>query len=127
MITLCAIALTAVMIGLQLKTMKNDLSQYVSLAGLVLIFIAALPGIRTVFQQFEEIGQKLSLDNQYMVILMKILGITYMAELTSGICKDAGFHTLGNQMEILGKILICAVSMPVMIAVLELLSKMMGG
>ena len=48
-------------------------------------------------------------------------GITYIAEFASGICKDAGYGALGGQIEIFGKLSILAVSMPIVLALLETL------
>ena len=52
---------------------------------------------------------------------MKMVGITYVAEFTSGICKDAGFGALGGQIEIFGKLSILAISTPILLALLETL------
>ena len=56
-----------------------------------------------------------------MTTLMKMFGITYVAEFTSGICKDAGFGALGGQIEIFGKLSILAISTPILLALLETL------
>lgn len=57
----------------------------------------------------------------YLTTLLKIAGITYIAEFSSGICKDAGFGSIGSQIEIFGKLSILAVSMPIVLALLETL------
>ena len=56
-----------------------------------------------------------------MTTLMKMVGITYVAEFTSGICKDAGFGALGGQIEIFVKLSILAISTPILLALLETL------
>ena len=50
---------------------------------------------------------------------MKMIGIAYVAEFSSGICRDAGYGSIGTQIEIFGKLSILAVSMPVVLALLE--------
>jgi hypothetical protein len=50
---------------------------------------------------------------------LKMAGITYIAEFASGICKDAGYGSLGTQIEIFAKLSILAVSMPILLALLE--------
>ena len=59
-------------------------------------------------------------------MLLKMLGISYIAEFASGICKDAGYGALGSQIEMFGKLLILAVSAPVLLALLETLQRLMG-
>ena len=45
-----------------------------------------------------------------------MIGITYVAEFASGICKDSGYGSLGNQIEIFGKLSILGISMPILLA-----------
>ena len=57
---------------------------------------------------------------------MKMIGITYIAEFSSGICKDAGYGSLGNQIEIFGKLSILAVSMPILMALMEMVQDILS-
>ena len=59
------------------------------------------------------------MNRVYLTILLKIAGITYIAEFASGICRDAGYGAIGSQIEIFGKLSILAVSMPIVLALLE--------
>lgn len=60
-----------------------------------------------------------------MTTLLKITGITYIAEFASGLCKDAGYGAIGGQIEIFGKLSILAVSMPIVLALLETLKRLL--
>ena len=44
-----------------------------------------------------------------------------MAEFSSGICRDAGYGAIGNQIEVFGRLTILAVSMPIVLALMEVL------
>ena len=48
-----------------------------------------------------------------------MIGITYVAEFSSGICKDAGYQTIAVQIEIFGKLMILVLSMPILTALLD--------
>lgn len=62
----------------------------------------------------------------YLGILMKIIAITYIAEFGASICRDSGYSAIGNQVEFFGKIMILAVSMPIITTLLETISSIMG-
>ena len=49
-----------------------------------------------------------------VVILLKIMGISYIAEFVSDIAKDSGYSALSNQIQIYGKITILVVSVPIL-------------
>ena len=58
-------------------------------------------------------------ENTYLNILLKMVGITYIGQFSAGLCKDAGYSSIANQIEVFGKLSVMAVSMPVVVALLE--------
>ena len=79
--------------------------------------------METIFQAIRRIQELIRTDRIYRKTLIKMNGITYIAEFASGICKDAGYGAIGSQIEIFGKLSILAVSMPIMLALLETLQR----
>ena len=53
--------------------------------------------------------------------MLRIVGITYLAEFAADLCRDAGFSAVAGQVELAGKLTIMAVSLPVIIGLLEAL------
>jgi stage III sporulation protein AD len=58
-------------------------------------------------------------QKDYFRILLKIIGITYISDFASNICRDAGNSAIAGQIEIFGKISILAISSPIILALLE--------
>lgn len=54
------------------------------------------------------------------------MGITYIAEFSSDLCKDAGYQTIAGQIQIFGKLSVLAVSMPVLLALLDVIQNFLG-
>ena len=67
----------------------------------------------------KEVGKTIHLDNTYLVTLLKMLGVTYVAEFSSGICKDAGYQTIAAQIEIFSKLTILVLSLPILVALFQ--------
>jgi stage III sporulation protein AD len=67
------------------------------------------------------IREMIHVNPVYLTALLKMTGITYIAEFSAGICKDAGYGALAGQIEIFGKLSILALSMPIVLALLETL------
>ena len=65
------------------------------------------------------IANYINMDTAYIGTLIKMLGITYVAEFSAGICKDAGYQTIALQIEIFGKLAVLVLSMPVLMALLN--------
>lgn len=89
-------------------------------AGLVIGFLS-ISRLELILDTVRAIGSQIRVKNIYLGTLLKMVGITYIAEFASGICKDAGFSALGTQVEMFGKLSILAVSAPVLQALLETL------
>ena len=66
-----------------------------------------------------EVGTFINIEKTYIGTLIKMLGITYLAEFSSGICKDAGYQALATQIEIFAKITISVLSLPILLALLR--------
>ena len=58
--------------------------------------------------------------------MLKMIGITYIAEFSSSICKDAGYQTIAVQIEIFCKLTILALGMPVLLALLETIQEFLA-
>lgn len=123
--SVAVIGLVAVILAVQLKTVRGEYGVYlVAGAGLV-IFFYGLSKLETVLDTLKRVQAYIRIDTVYLGTMIKMVGITYIAEFASGICKDAGYGSLGGQIEIFGKLSILAVSMPVLMALMETLNAFM--
>lgn len=119
MIKIAMIGVVGVLIALFLKGMKSPLSTYVSLAVSLLILFYAVSKLEFLISSIKEISQLVSVKTSYITTLIKIIGITYVAEFSTNICKDAGFQTVAGQIEVFSKLSVLSVSMPVLMALFQ--------
>ena len=115
------LGITAVALAVQLKPMRQEYSVYLILAAGLVIGFLSISRLELILDTVRAIGSQIRVKNIYLGTLLKMVGITYIAEFASGICRDAGFSALGTQVEMFGKLSILAVSAPVLQALLETL------
>ncbi|MBO6014971.1 MAG: stage III sporulation protein AD, partial [Lachnospiraceae bacterium] len=73
-------------------------------------------GLKEMYRQMEEsLGQY----GEFLEILIKVIAITYLCELCAGICKDAGFQTLAQQVELCAKVSVFLLGVPILMLLLE--------
>lgn len=113
--------ITAVLLAVPLKTVKSEYGIYLGLAAAVFIFLYGVGKLSSIIEAMKQIQDFIKINNVYLNALLKMVGITYVAEFASGICKDCGYGSVGTQIEIFGKLSILAVSMPILLALLETL------
>ena len=61
-----------------------------------------------------------------MLFRSKMIGITYVAEFSASLCRDAGYQAVAGQIELFGKLSILVSSMPVLLALLETISQFLS-
>lgn len=125
-VQVAVMGIVAVALAVQMKPLKSEYSVYLILAaGLVIAFLG-MSRLEIILDTAKKIGSYIRVKNIYLGTLLKMVGITYIAEFAAGICKDAGFSALGTQIEMFGKLSILAVSAPVFLALLETLQVFIG-
>ena len=73
----------------------------------------------SVFLYFKAAGVSAFGRKNYLTVLLKMIGVTYLAQFSSGICKDAGYSSIAGQIEIFAKLYIMVLSIPVLLALME--------
>ncbi|MCY6959960.1 stage III sporulation protein AD [Clostridium brassicae] len=118
-------AFVALSIILVIKNKRSDLAVHISLAAGILIFIFMIDKVTSVLQLLQELALKANIDFVYLNVVFKILGIAYLASFCSEICRDAGEGSLASKVEFAGKILILVLAIPILMAVLQGILKIM--
>ncbi len=120
------VALVGVVAVIAATLFKNGKSEYalmISIAGCILIFYFSMGKLQSILTSIDKIRSYLSVNSEYISILLKIIGITYIAEFASSLCKDAGYSAIANQIELAGKLCIMAISMPILLALLDTIDR----
>ena len=120
-IQIALLGVVGTLLALQFKSGKSEYGIYVSLAVSLFLFLCMLSRLEIFVRTVKKIADYIKLDAGQMIILLKMAGVTYVAEFASGICKDAGYQNIAVQIEIFTKLTILAIGMPVLLALLELI------
>lgn len=118
-------SLIALFIYLLFKDRRNDIALLISLVAGILIFIFTIGEIQNIILFLKSIANKAGIDVVYIGIIMKILAIAYLASFAAEICKDAGASTIGSKVEFAGKIMILSLAIPILMAVLDSILKIL--
>ena len=116
---IAVIGLITVLLAIQLKSVRPEYGTYLSMAGMLMIAVYSVGKLSGIMALLEKMTSYVNIHENYITVLLKIIGITYIAEFSADICRDAGHAAVGNQIEIFGKLRVMAVSMPILLALLE--------
>ena len=118
-LTIWILGIAGALLAVELKGLKGEYGIYLVAAEGLVIFFYGITKLKTVIETIRQVQSYIRLNRMYLEVLLKMIGITYIAEFSSGICKDAGYGSLGSQIEIFGKLSVLAVSMPILLALLD--------
>ena len=118
-LTIGILGIAGALLAVELKGLKGEYVIYLVAAVGLVIFFYGITKLKTVIETIRQVQSYIRLNRMYLEVLLKMIGITYIAEFSSGICKDAGYGSLGSQIEIFGKLSVLAVSMPILLALLD--------
>ena len=107
------LGIAGVLLAVQFKSQKPEYGMYIGFAIGILIFAFCLRQVEAVLLQFGRIRDYLGGAESYLSILLRVIGITYICEFSSGICKDAGYQS------ILGKLAVMFAGLPILFTVIE--------
>ena len=127
MIKIGMIGIAAVFLALLLKKEKGELALLVGIAASVLIFGYTLSRISFILDFLRELMDTLPVDPALLKALLKMLGITYVADFSASVCREAGYGSVAGQIELFAKLSIEALSIPAFTAVMMRLEQVAGG
>ncbi|MDD2960199.1 MAG: SpoIIIAC/SpoIIIAD family protein [Lachnospiraceae bacterium] len=119
MLKIGCLGISSVLCCLLMKEMKSPFSTLISVGACILIAYFGLCKLEFVIGMIQSIEQYITLKTAWFEILLKITGITYLADFSSNLCKDAGYSAIAGQIEIFGKLSVLAISSPVILALIE--------
>ena len=113
------LGMAGALLAVQFRAQTPEYATYIGLAVSILIFGYALRQVEAVIGQLGRIRSYLGSGQGYLSILLKVIGITYICEFSSGICRDAGYQAVAAQIEVLGKLSVMFAGLPILFAVIE--------
>ena len=126
MVQVGIIGVVGAVLAVQLKGGKAEYGIYISVAVSIVLFSFIVDRLGIFISTVDQIASYIDMDAGYLSAMLKMIGITYIAEFSSGICRDAGYQTIAGQIEIFAKLTILALGMPVLLALLETIREVLA-
>lgn len=95
----------------------------IGIASGMMIFYYMLTQISVVVRFITELLDMVAIEESYYLQLLKMLGVAYVAEFASSICKDAGQQSIAGMVELFAKISIVTLSIPGIVFLVETLER----
>mgnify|MGYP006071370655 CR=1 FL=1 len=113
------IGLISLIIIIIVRQYKPEFTLYVSLLAGALILIFILDKIDGIINLLTSLSNKTAINNEFLILLIKITGIAFLTEFAVSLCKDTGETAIANKVDMGGKVIIVSMSIPIISSLLE--------
>lgn len=124
---IAAIAVVAAVIAAMLRRYHQEYAVFISVAAGAVILFAVFSGVAPVVGRVGTLLSSSGLSADYAVILLKTLGICFLAQFAADACRDAGESALASNVELAGKIAIVVLSLPLFEKIVQTAAQLTGG
>ena len=111
-ISVCVLGIFAVLGSVALKKYNGELAALMIISAIMLICFTALPALSQIFDSVNDLTATANINNNYISVLIKSLGICYITQISVDICKENGSGSIASQIEIVGKLIILLLAVP---------------
>ncbi len=126
-VSICGLSIVATILTIALKRHNHELSILISFGSAVIILLCVLEYVLTSIDKVSSIFAQANISTQYVVILLKVMGICFLTEFTCDCTKESGLLALSGNIALAGKILVFITAMPMFMEVLDVVVKLTGG
>lgn len=120
------LSVAGILLAAPLKSYKSEYGVYMGIAVCLVILGCAAHYLAGILSAVETLGEYLKDNYSYITLLLRAVGVSYACEFCAGICRDAGYQGIAGQVEILGKLYILMIGMPVLMTLLESIRSLAG-
>ena len=107
--------------ALLLRSQKPEIAFQVAIVTGVVIFLSVSVSLSTAVNSIFALAQKYGVDTGYIGTVIRIIGIAYICQFASEVCRDAGEGAIASKIEFGGKILILLYAIPIIEALLAMI------
>ncbi len=121
--TIVAVGFVGVITALTIKDYNKSFGMLISVATTILILLMILPSASNIYTVISDIAYKVDGNNNfYIKELFKIIGVSYLADISAELCKDAGEAAIGIKIELAGKFFVIMIGTPIIMDLLNIVT-----
>lgn len=122
---IAVLAISGVLLALMLKQTKPEFGVFISMAVCICIFIYLVSKLQTILGYLDQLEALVHIDRIYLDTVLKMLGITYITQFASDLCKDAGYSAIASQIELFARVSILFLNFPVLMALVQTIGEVL--
>ncbi|NLB33089.1 MAG: hypothetical protein GX818_04925 [Tissierellia bacterium] len=121
------IAVITLILGITLSKFNSEFKVYITVIfGIVVIFML-FSELKLYLEEIVDLFVRYDIKTEYFSTILKIVGIAYVCDFISLLCKDLDYESVGKKVEIAGKLIILIYSVDIIKIFLDQILLLVNG
>lgn len=125
LIRIAVIGIITAVIALFIKVHRPEMGVVLGLAFGAITLLVALSKAGAIIGVLKENIDRAGIDSKILVPVLKVTGMAYITQFAVDICKDAEQFAIASKIEIAGKIMMLAVSVPIATSLIQMIASIL--
>ena len=125
-VSVAVLALLSALLAVVIKQYKPEYAVLITIITAAVILIGIISMIVPIISEIRKMMDGAAIDYEYITVLIKAVGICYITQFASDVCKDAGQISISNKIELAGKVALCLSALPLYRDLLSLTQTIIG-
>ncbi len=117
------LAISAVVIIQILKEYKGVFATIVATLFGIAFFLYINSSIAKIFDYVRNMCNYVGINIIYVEVMFKVIGVSYISEFVSAVCRDSGESSIALKVDLAGKLVILLSSMPIFEELINIIVK----
>ena len=121
-IKIVGVSIFAVIMIIILKGYRPEMALVLSIVTGIGIMLFAIYKMSSVINVLNDLVTKSGINKDFLLIIIKVIGIAYIVEFGKNICIDAGQSSIATKLEMAGKVIIVVLTVPIISSLVNVLT-----
>lgn len=120
-IKIVGISIFSVIMIIILKNYRPEMALVLSTITGIGIMLYAISKMSSVINVLNDLISKSGVNTDFLLIIIKVIGIAYIVEFGKNVCIDAGQSSIATKLEMAGKVVIVVLTIPLISSLVNVL------
>ena len=120
-IKIVGVSIFAVIMIIILKNYRPEMALVLSIITGIGIMLYAISKMSSVINVLNDLISKSGVNTDFLLIIIKVIGIAYIVEFGKNVCIDAGQSSIATKLEMAGKVVIVVLTIPLISSLVNVL------
>ena len=121
-IKIVGVSIFSVIMIIILKKYRPEMALVLSIITGIGIMLYAISKMSSVINVLNDLVSKSGVNTDFLLIIIKVIGIAYIVEFGKNVCIDAGQSSIATKLEMAGKVIIVVLTIPLISSLVNVLT-----